>query len=436
MRKSALLLALSFAATSAISFTMAPAATSGLVGTLAADDALFWDGGDVGFSPVYSAPSAPSTTAIDRCAVPEHPCFVYTLSLADTGERLRVGLDTPSRDDGFEVSVVGPTGQSAGFVNSNRYSNEAFIGSPAVGDWTITVAPFSSEYAHFRMRAKLESVVTEPVANEAGELLPNLAVTRLWEFNFTAPLNPANGLFPPDDVNPPMTVAGFSPVSCSADETAFDEAQRCLRYSFGMANIGDGAFRIQYDAPRTGEKGNAVQCIQMEDGSTKSQPAGTTSYHTTHGHNHFDDFIYHELFRVSDTATGAMTSVGNGKKLGYSPADQAMPEWEKFTQASAGSSSAAAGNCAPEYSSSLGMSRGWGDSYRYQRPGNYVEFSTNGDGYYVAITTGDPLDLVKETNETDNTSYAYLQIIGENVRIIETGRGTSPWDPTKVLFTQ
>lgn len=434
MRRTALLLAVAFATTTAVTSMTASADPPGLVGTLAADEAVFWEGGDVNFSPVYSAPSAPSTTAIDRCAIDGHPCFTYTLRTTESGERLRVALDTPARDDGFEVVITGPTGQTARFINSNRYSNEAFIGTPAIGDWTITVAPYSAEYAHFRMRAKIEGDVIDPTPNEAGELLPNITVTRLWEFNFTAPANPGNGLFPPDDVNPPLTVAGLQPISCAVDETA-EGAERCLRYSFGMANTGDGAFRVKFDAPRTGAPGHAKQCIQMADGSKKSQPAGTTSWHITHGHNHYDDFIYHELFRA-DPTTGSMTSVGNGKKLGYSPADQAMPEWDKFTQASAGSSSAATGDCAPEYGNSLGMSRGWGDSYRYQRPGNYVEFSTNGDGYYVAITVGDPLDLIKETNEDDNTSYAYLQIIGESIRVIESGRGLSPWDPNKELFTQ
>jgi hypothetical protein len=436
VRRSALLLSVALAASVTTVNSFASADGPIHVGTIGADEAIFWEGGDVGYSPVHSAPAVPSSPLVDRCSIEGHPCFRFVLTLSDTGERLRIGLDTPARDDGFEVTITGPGTESARFVNSNRYSNEAFIGVPTPGDYQITVAPYSSEYAHFRMRAKLESVVVDPTPNAEGELLPNIAVTRLWEFGFAAPANPLNGLFPPDDINPPLTVAGFSPVSCAVDETVEDGAERCLRYSFGMANIGDGSFRVRYNAPRTGEKATAVQCIEMADGSTRSKPAGTTSFHTTHGHDHYDDFIYHELFKVTDTQTGAMESVGNGKKLGYSPADQAMPEWEKFNQASAGSSSSAAGNCSPEHSSSLGMSRGWGDSYRYQRPGNYVEFGTNGDGYYLAITVGDPLDLVKETNEDDNTAYAYLQIIGDQIRVIESGSGTSPWDPNKVLFTQ
>jgi hypothetical protein len=42
---------------------------------------------------------------------------------------------------------------------------------------------------------------------------------------------------------------------------------------------------------------------------------------------------------------------------------------------------------------------------------------------------------VLETNETDNAAYAYLQVTGESVRIIERGQGASPWDPRKKVFT-
>ena len=42
---------------------------------------------------------------------------------------------------------------------------------------------------------------------------------------------------------------------------------------------------------------------------------------------------------------------------------------------------------------------------------------------------------VLETNEHDNAAYAYVQITGESVRIIERGQGNSPWDPAKKVFT-
>ncbi|HVL33409.1 MAG TPA: hypothetical protein VM600_07500, partial [Actinomycetota bacterium] len=185
-------------------------------------------------------------------------------------------------------------------------------------------------------------------------------------------------------------------------------------------------------------KAPMTQCIQRADGPPESRPAGTGGFHSTHGHWHYEDIIGHQLFRVTDPTTGEMVATGAGKKLGYSPADQGMPEWAKFDQAPPGSSGAA-GNCAPGTTSRLGMSRGWGDAYRYQRPGNYVEFGDNTSGYFVVQTIADPRNDVLESDESDNTAYAYISVaidaLGtESIDIIESGIGQSPWDPAKKII--
>ena len=412
------------------------AATPGLaaepifVGLLAADQSVYWDGGYVGGSPWHSLPLAPSNQAIDRCAT-VGPCFSYKLTTTTPGAVLRIALDTPMRDDGLEIVITSPTGTVTRRQNSNQYSNEALIGNPPVGNWSITVAPYSAEYASFRMRAKLESVPYQPAGT--GQLLPNLRVTRLWEFGYVAPANPGNGLFPPDDANPPLDVAGVHPLSCSVDESLDEGSKRCLRYSFGLANVGDGNFDVRYSGNRSGATFPMTQCIQRTDGPPTRRPAGDGVYHATHGHFHYNDIIFHELLQVTDRTAGTLVPAGGGRKLGYSPADQAIAQWDRFVQAPAGSSGGA-GNCEPGTDSRLGMSRGWGDAYRYQRPGNYVEFGTNGDGFYVVRTKADPSDVVLESDESDNTSYAYLRIVGEDVNVLESGIGSSPWDPNKVIY--
>ena len=416
------------------------------VGPLAAGDEVFWDGGYVGFDPLWSAPLAPSNAALDRCSLDGHPCFVFTLETTQAAARLRVGLDTPMRDDGFEVVVTPPTGEPVRATNGNQYSIELYVLDPPVGTYSISVAPYSAEYADFRMRAKLESAIPGIEPGE-GDVLPNLQVTRLWEFGFAAPANPGNGLFPPDDVNPPADVAGYHPVSCTLDEQlGYDggpvaagdgePAQRCLRYSFGLANVGEGNFDVRFTGDRSGDPAQMFQCIQQRDGSVpRAQVAGTGSYHQTHGHFHYDDIIHHTIYEVIDPEAGVMIPAGEGKKIGYSPADQGMPHWWLFNQAQRGSSGSG-GDCTGGQSGSrVGMSPGWGDAYRYQRPGNFVEFGVNDDGLYVVTTTADPLSQVAESDEADNTSYAYLRVIGDQVDVLETGLGSSPWN-TQGTFDQ
>jgi hypothetical protein len=69
--------------------------------------------------------------------------------------------------------------------------------------------------------------------------------------------------------------------------------------------------------------------------------------------------------------------------------------------------------------------------YRWQRPGNYVDFGDNPDGDYVLRLTADPLDVVLETTTDDNVAYAWITVVGDE--ITEQGRGTDPWDPDKVV---
>lgn len=407
------------------------AAAPVFVGSLTADSSLFWNGGHVGSSPTHSLPVVPSSPSFDRCAQVE-PCFIFQFDVLASGAVLRVAFDTPMRDDGFEVTYTSPTGGVTRRSNANQYSIENFFLSPVLGKWTVKVAPYSAEHASFRMRAKLESAPYQP--SGTGALPPNLRVTRQWEFGFVAPANPGNGLFPPDDANPPLEVAGQHPLSCGVDETVDEGTSRCLRFSFGLANVGDGTFDVRSNGDRSGNVFPMTQCVQQAAPALPvARPAGQGVFHTTHGHFHYHNIIFHQLYLVTDRTNGAMVQVGDGKKLGYSPADQGIGEWSRFVQAPAGSSGGF-GNCAPGTSNRLGMSSGWGDAYRYQRPGNFVDFTAGGDGYYVVQTTADPENVVLESNENDNTSYAYLRIVGEEIDVLESGIGASPWDPNKVVY--
>jgi len=406
------------------------------VGALGLEQSAFWDGGGVDLSPAYSTPLV-GIPYPDRCAQVD-PCFAYGLDVVATSgaARLRVALDTPSRDDGFEMKVISPSGVATTKSNSNSYSMEALIAAPAAGRWTITVVPSSAEYASFRMRAKLEAAAWKP--STTGELLPNLRVTRMWEFGFAAPANPGNGLFPPDDVNPPLSVLGYQPVSCSLDEQLGfdgDPVKRCLRYSFGLANAGEGNFDIRYNSDRTGALQTMTQCVQNSDATVppRARAAGQGAWFQPHGHFHYYNIVYHDVWQITDRSTWARTKIGTGKKIGYSPADQGIANWRAFTQMAPGTAGGA-GNCAPGTDSRLGMSVGWGDTYRYQRPGNFVSFEGAGDGWYVVHTIADPENVVLESNESDNSAYTYIRVIGTDVQVLESGIGEGPWDPNKVLF--
>ncbi len=403
--------------------------------------AVFWTG-----------PHIASASVSNSAACTPATCPTYPLTLAAGGARLRVAIDHPSRENSFTVEVLDPKGEVAGSLQtSNQFAGEVLIPKPAAGAWSVRVVPTDVTDSGFRLRAKLERVVPKMPAGKVP-MLPNLRTVPPYEFGFIAPANPLNAVYPPDTVNPPLDVAGVHPLSCAADEMApvaagGGGATKCLRLTSGPMNIGHGAFEILLDFASdtaTGKvdptllQGPARQVIHYSDGSVSERPAGTYSFHKTHAHFHTDQILTYELFSVADPNTGGLQPAGVGTKSGFCPADQLFGDWHSFGQMLPGSfgqgDSATGGSCFSPEGGRIGLSTGWGDVYRWQRPGQYVEFGGQPDGVYVVRTTADIYDHVLEENEDDNASYALIKVTGEKVEILERGWGTDPWDTHKVVF--
>lgn len=410
--------ALALLASAAVAASLAPvpagaAPRAPLVGSLSVGHAAFWDGRYVeGYTHL-------PYLADDPCA--EEQCWEYRLRLREAGHRLRVAIDVPMRDDEFRFEVLDPTGSRSGYTsNSNQYNAEVFVGDPRAGIWTIRVWTIDADDSAFRMRAKLEA--EPPAPGPRRDLPPNLTVVPPFEFGFVAPANPFNGAYPPDDVNPGLEAAGVAPVSCAADETAEDGAVRCLRFSSGPANVGPGPFHLLLEGG-----GQVAQRVYRSDGSYFERPAGEHEFHRTHLHTHYKEVLTYRLFKVTDRKRGKLEERGQGVKSGFCPADQLLGRWRRFDQAAAYST---LGNC----STSMGLSTGWGDIYRWQRPGQYVEFFGNEDGLYVLRATADVNEWVLETNERDNDGYALIRVTGDETEVLERGTGRHPWDPRKTVI--
>lgn len=405
---------------------VARAAPAPVIGVIGAGQGIFWKGAEVGGAAERLTGLPASASA--ECHEPG-PCFSYRLRLTQPGARLRVAIDAPGRRDLYKLSVLDPAGNTAAETeNINAFNAEVFVAKPVKGVWTVVVAPQTAEYSTFALRAKLERKEYAPVRRAMWA--PNLIVPRLWEFGFVAPVTGLAG-FSFDDANPPLSAAGTAPFSCTFDEQA-EGAHRCLRFSFQLSNAGPGNFDVRFNTTGNPMTGKMVQCIERPGKSLLAHDAGEYWFHEIHGHYHYQDVVEHRLYKVTDRRTGEMHKVGRGEKVGYHPADQSFAEWDRFVQAPSGTSTSA-GNCYEGSNNQIGLSKGWGDAYRWQRPGNYVEFGNNPDGYYVIRTVADPLDHVIESDESDNVGYSYVYVRGNSAQLLENGRGTSPWDPNKIV---
>ena len=418
-------------------------------GILGLDQAAFWPGGTLSGQVRDAA----------LCGTVVGQCTSFKLNVAHGGARLRVGIDTPERTNTFVVEVFDGSGVSFGSTtNSNQFNSEVLVVKPVGGDYTISVRPQDVAQGSFRLRATLESTLPEdlPKSPQRVPELPNLRTVPPLEFTFIAPANPLNGLYPPDTVNPPLDVAGVHPVSCTADEMAPPDiggggAKKCLRFTSGPINLGPGIYDMRFNmlsdfiagqaqlAPQEALSriviGPMDQAVHYSDGSIEFVPAGTYSFHPVHGHFHDDYVLSFRLYAVSDAVGGAMTQVGVGTKSGFCPADQLWGNWYSFNQGyEQPGGDTAAGNCMSPVDGVLGLSIGWGDVYRWQRPGMYVEFGGQGNGRYVVQSRVDEQGHVMETDETDNVSYAYVEIENDDIHLLERGWGESPWDKTKTVF--
>lgn len=336
--------------------------------------------------------------------------WTYRFKIEKPGVRLRLGIDHPEVDDSFTLKV---SGAASGTVTAGGgiYSNELLIGDPAPGTYTLTVTASDADDTNFRVRAKLESKLPG-LGTKTGPVLPNLQVL---------PPHEATLLFPVTNGgvgDPPQGADTQGRESCHPEEHAEDLAVRCLRFAFGVRNTGLGPLQLFYEGAAAGPDKPLFQRVQRADGTYFERPAGTAKYHKTHGHYHHDAAIGVQLFRVTNPKKGKMEKAGEPRTKGFAHREELLREWDTFY---------------PVWTRfGIGLGPGWADIYEWDRPGNYVDFGLNPDGRYVVRLVADPVKGILESNERDNFGYTYLEVSGADVRLIEAGRGTDPWDPCKI----
>lgn len=373
--------------------------------------AAFWDGPPIKRS--VAASYAGSLASYD--CESSIQCFDYEIEVGSGAGTLRVALDSIDLDDYYYVRLFGPSGSQ---VSATRplYSGEVY-GSARPGTWLVRVEARRVTDGRFRMRAKFD-VPKPPTAGPPRALLPNLRLLPPFKFTFQSPA---------------YTPAG-STSGCTEDEIAEHLPTRCLRFSLGPANYGDGPLELYYQSLEgVGRKGKIFQTVHYSDGSTKEREAGEFEYHTAHGHFHHAGFGSLELFRVKDPRSGEMVRAGEGPKQGFCMAPYLIVDWRAITNDKAYTAEANCLEMTPATGSHMGLDKGWADIYEWYLSGNYVDFGINDDGLYVVRSMTDASRDILETNEKDNWGYAYIEVEGDKITVLERGYGRSPWDPNKIV---
>lgn len=351
--------------------------------------------------------------APNLCPAPADPCWDYVLDVARGGERLRLGVDHVVVGDVFTVTVTSPDDETVTFTpGESLYSAERLFDSPAAGRWTLRVTAQGVQDERFRLRARLDGP-----SKRARHVLarPNLQVMPPYEFTFMTPLtNGSTGGAPRG------APASGGPSSCHLEEIVEERAVRCLRMAFGVRNTGQGPMSLRYATGAEGEDRELFQRVFYADEGYVERKAGIARWHATHGHYHHHDAVELRLWRVTDRARGKLEPVGPARRKGFAHRDELLREWTRFY---------------PVWErDGFGLLAGWADYYEWDRPGNFLDFGTSGDGYYLVRMTADPGNGILESNERDNTGYTYFRVSGTTVTALESGRGASPWDRCKIVM--
>jgi hypothetical protein len=341
----------------------------------------------------------------------EATCFTYEFSVTERGKRLRVGLDKPEIGDVFVAQVTDPDGDTRSLpVQADLYSSETIIDSPPRGLWKVVVRAEDATNSAFRLRVKLEDRLPS-LGVKKGPVLPNLQILPPHEASFLYPVT--NGAAAGTSMG--ADTAGM--VSCHPEEYVEDGAIRCLRFAYGVRNTGRGPMELYTGAGNQLER-ELFQRIHLAQGGAVERRAGVAKFHKTHGHFHHDAAIGLQLFKVEDPDTGKLSKASEKRTKGFAHRNELLREWDTFYPTTT--------------LNGFGLLPGWADIYEWDRPGNYIDFGLNTDGYYVVRMSADPVKGVLESNERDNTGYTYLNVTGAEVELLEAGRGKDPWDPCKI----
>lgn len=343
--------------------------------------------------------------------------FDYTLEIAERAKRLRIGFDHPQVGDTFNVDIDGPGGSASFAVGPGIYSEERIFLDPKPGKWRIVVTATDVTDSAFRLRAKLEDRMPS-LGTKKGAVLPNLQILPPHDAAFTFPVT--NGAADMDPTG--VEIAGR--LACHPEEHAEDRAIRCLRFGFGVRNTGLGPMDLFHTGSSPLEH-ELFQRVFRANGTIYERAAGVAVYHKTHAHFHHDAAVGLQLFRVVDESTGELEPAGEERTKGFAHRNELLRDWDHFYP-TLEAFPTLTGN-------SFGLRPGWADIYEWDRPGNYIDFGINPDGYYVIRMKADPVDGIAESNERDNLGYTYVKVTGAEVEMLEAGRGSDPWDPCKIV---
>jgi hypothetical protein len=199
---------------------------------------------------------------------------------------------------------------------------------------------------------------------------------------------------------------------------------RQLRLTNEVGNLGSGPIELKpkkKDCDQDGHRQNdrtAIQRIyQDSDGDSifergvdttfTTRVVGCFTFDPLHRHWHFEDYASYQLLDLAGHV------LKQHSKVGFCLLDSAQiatglpgePDAQYY-----GGVVPVCGDLQLQ-----GISLGWADTYQSGLPGQFIQIDDVKDGDYCLVSTVDPADLIKETDETDNAARLLINLAGDVV---------------------
>ena len=414
---------------SAASVPPVSASGSSSIGTVdEAHQVLGWRGGPFTGTTLVSAP-APTACAYN-CE--EHG---FTINLpgsawAAQDAGVLVSIHYASVADSLALYVYDPSGALVGHsygIDTNGQG--VYLTHPANGAYQVTVSETYSQDASvsYAGEVRYEPSLTPSCAKAACDMLPRLAPVPPAHITLTG-IPP----IPSTEAGTPFAYPG--PGSCYLDEQTAG-AQRCLRFTQDMENIGQGPLelRFRFIGANSGTPYTALTDCQMEqvvhrtDGSAWTRPAGPCVFHAQHQHFHYQNFALNTLHAVRLDGSENAVALRTSTKLGFCLEDVDNFAFGSYPNSPPGYAIPNNVRCEPSGTPStgapqqgvwenMGITPGWGDVYTWDLPSQFIEVTGVPDGVYDVVNESNPDGRILEMARPSRSSYTRICMQGDSVK--------------------
>ncbi|PWT75020.1 MAG: hypothetical protein C5B60_05945 [Chloroflexi bacterium] len=227
---------------------------------------------------------------------------------------------------------------------------------------------------------------------------------------------PASGELLPD--------LGMAQLTTIYIDTTTMPGHRLLRYTATLVNVGAGPLELNGTRPDTSTTDMTVtQRIYNSAGGYVDMASPLVMYYAGDGHNHW---------HTKDIEGGVLTRLSNGHPVGTLAKEGfCFSDGGKHDLALPGAPQSAVyvvpPSCSPgnpaALSTGMGLSVGWSDTYVASVVLQWIDITGLPNGRYMLTATANPNDQAIESDYSNNSTWAKLQITGNTVKVLQTSPG-------------